>query len=132
MREAAEDDRVFGVIDDVTRSRDLIKKSRELVRKLTAVLSSPTRARAFPDLKAGLEKALGLENKVGLARRTLAEGMDSIGNPTQPGETGQIRGERRALMKRMGWLPVTEGDFQTREAGRATASGTASRRSSRA
>ncbi|HEX3594691.1 MAG TPA: tetratricopeptide repeat protein, partial [Polyangiaceae bacterium] len=45
VREAAEDDRVFGVIDDVARSRDLIKKSKDLVRKLTAVLQSPARAR---------------------------------------------------------------------------------------
>jgi tetratricopeptide (TPR) repeat protein len=116
VREAAEDERVFGVIDDVTRSRDLIKKSRELVRKLTAVLSSPTRARAFPDLKAGLEKALGLINKVALARRTLAMGLDSVSDAPQPGETGRIRTERRALMQRLGWLPVTEGDFLRREA----------------
>ena len=116
VREAAEDDRVFGVIDDVSRSRDLIKKSRELVRKLTAVLSSPTRARAFPELKAGLEKALGLLNKVALARRTLAVGLDSVSDAPQPGETGQIRTERRQLMQRLGWLPVTEGDFLRREA----------------
>jgi tetratricopeptide (TPR) repeat protein len=115
VREAAEDDRVFGVIDDVTRSRDLIKKSRELVRKLTAVLSSPTRARAFPELKAGLEKSLGLLNKVSLARRTLAMGLDSVSDAQQPGETGQIRLQRRALMQRLGWLPVTEGDFLKRE-----------------
>jgi hypothetical protein len=115
VREAAEDERVFGVIDDVTRSRDLIKRSRELIRKLTAVLSSPARARAFPELKAGLEKTLGLLNKTALARRLLAEGLDSVSSGQQPGETGQIRGERRALMKRLGWLPVTEGDFQRRE-----------------
>jgi tetratricopeptide (TPR) repeat protein len=116
VREAAEDERVFGVIDDVTRSRDLIKKSRELVRKLTAVLSSPTRARAFPELKAGLEKSLGLINKVALARRTLAMGLDSVSDAPQPGETGRVRTERRALMQRLGWLPVTEGDFLRREA----------------
>lgn len=116
VREAAEDDRVFGVIDDVTRSRDLIKKSRDLVRKLTAVLSSPTRARALPELKAGLEKALGLLNRVALARRTLAQGLDSVSDAPQPGETGQIRAERQKLMQRLGWLPVTDGDFLRREA----------------
>jgi tetratricopeptide (TPR) repeat protein len=116
VREAAEDDRLFSVIDDVTRSRDLIKSSRELVRKLTAVLSSPTRARAFPDLKAGLEHTLGLLNRVALARRTLAQGLDSINSGSEPGETGQVREERRALMKRLGWLPVSEGDFLNREA----------------
>jgi tetratricopeptide (TPR) repeat protein len=116
VREAAEDDRLFGVIDDVTRSRDLIKKSKELVRKLTAVLSSPTRARAFPELKVGLERTLGLLNKVALARRTLAQGLDSINPGSEPGETGRVREERRTLMKRLGWLPVSEGDFLSREA----------------
>jgi tetratricopeptide (TPR) repeat protein len=116
VREAAEDERVFAVIDDVTRSRDLLKKSRELARKLTAVLQSPTRARAFPELEAGLERTLGLLNKVALARRTLAEGLDSVNPGPLTGESARVRAERRALMKRLGWLPVTEGDFQRREA----------------
>jgi tetratricopeptide (TPR) repeat protein len=116
VREAAEEDRLFGVIDDVTRSRDLMKKSKELVRKLTVVLQSPTRARAFPELKAGLERTLGLLNKVTLARRSLAQGLDSVGNAQQSGELGTVREERKTLMKRLNWLPVTEGEFSTREA----------------
>jgi tetratricopeptide (TPR) repeat protein len=115
VREAAEDERMFGVIDDVTRSRELLKKSRDLIRKLTVVLSSPTRARAFPELKAGLEHTLGLLNKVATARLSLAQGLDSVSDATPPGETGRIRGERRALMKRLGYLPITDGDFLRRE-----------------
>lgn len=115
VREAAEDDRVFTVIDDVTRSRDLLKKSKDLVRKLTAVLQSPTRVRAFPELKAGLERTLGLLNKVSLARKSLAQGLDSISDAPGSGEFGRVHAERRSLMKRLGWLPVTEGDFIQRE-----------------
>lgn len=115
VREAAEDDRAFAVIDDVTRSRDLIKRSRDLVRKLTAVLQSPARARAFPELKAGLERTLGLLNKVALARRSLAMGLDSVNPSELSGEIGRVRSERRSLMKRMGWLPVTDADFERRE-----------------
>jgi hypothetical protein len=115
VREAAEDDRAFAVIDDVTRSRDLIKRSRELIRKLTAVLQSPARARAFPELKAGLERTLGLMNKVALARRSLAMGLDSVNPSELSGEIGRVRSERRSLMKRMGWLPVTDADFEHRE-----------------
>src|SRR6187549_3598889 len=37
-REQAEDQHVFGMIDDVTRSRDLVKRSRKLAVKLDAVL----------------------------------------------------------------------------------------------
>jgi tetratricopeptide (TPR) repeat protein len=115
-REEAEDDRVFSVIDDVTRSRDLIKRSRGLVAKLSAVLASPARAKAFPELKASLEQTVGLINKLGLARLTLAQGMDDVGEDAPGGEIGQLRGERHRLEKRLGWLPVTEGDFALRDA----------------
>ncbi len=114
-KDQAEDDRAFAVIDDVKRSRDLVKRSRLLVRKLNSVLSSSTRAKAFPEIKAQLEAALGLINKLAVARRTLAEGMDDVAG-NAGGELGQVRSQRRALMKRMSFLPVTSGDFATREA----------------
>jgi hypothetical protein len=42
-------------------------------------------------------------------------GLDNVSDAPQPGETGRVRAERRALMQRLGWLPVTEGDFIKRE-----------------
>lgn len=114
-REEAENDRAFAVIDDVTASRSLIKKSKRLVVKLNAVLGSGTRMRAFPELVAAMEQTLSLLNKSGQARRTLAQGMDEeAGNAG--GELSRVRSERRALMKRMEYLPVTPGDFSQREA----------------
>lgn len=114
-REQAEDEHVFGMIDDVSRSRDLIKRSRKLAAKLNAVLSVPTRVKAFPEIRIGLQHTLGLLNKLGRARVTLAEGMDDVADSDVGGELGQVRSQRRALMKRMGWLPVTEGDFLRRD-----------------
>lgn len=114
-REEAEDERVFAVIDDVTRSRDLIKKSRRLATKLNAVLGSPTRVKAFPEIRAPLEVTLGLLNKVAHARLLLAQGIDEV-YETSAGELERVRAERRALMRRMGYLPVTEGDFAGRDA----------------
>jgi len=114
-RREAENDRAFAIIDDVSRSRELIKKSHRLINKLNAVLGSSTRAKAFPEIKASLEQALGLLNKVAVARRTLAEGMDDVASSDVGGELGQVRAKRRALMKRMSYLPVTPGDFSRRE-----------------
>jgi hypothetical protein len=114
-REEAEDERVFSVIDDVTRSRDLIKRSRKLIMKLNAALASPTRVRAFPDLKAALEKTVSLLNKAAMARFTLAQGMDDAAS-SAGGELRRVRAERRALMRRMEFLPITDGDFSRREA----------------
>lgn len=114
-REEAENDRAFAVIDDVSASRELIKKSKRLVVKLNAVLGSGTRLRAFPELVAAMEQTLSLLNKSGQARRTLAQGMDDeAGNVS--GELEKVRAERRSLMKRMEYLPVTPGDFSQREA----------------
>jgi tetratricopeptide (TPR) repeat protein len=113
-REQAEDQHVFGMIDDVTRSRDLVKRSRKLAVKLDAVLSVPTRAKAFPELRNGIQYSMSLMNKIAKARSTLAEGMDDVAGDAG-GELGRIRGERRALQKRLGWLPVTDGDFLKRD-----------------
>jgi tetratricopeptide (TPR) repeat protein len=113
-REQAEDQHVFGMIDDVTRSRDLVKRSRKLAVKLDAVLSVPTRAKAFPELRSGIQYSMSLMNKIAKARSTLAEGMDDVAGDAG-GELQRIRSERRALQKRLGWLPVTDGDFLRRE-----------------
>lgn len=114
-RKQAREDRAFAVIDDVTRSRDLIKKSELLARKLDAVLSAGTRAKAFPELKASLEVTLGLLNRLGSARRMLALGMDDEASSQVGGELAQVRGERRKLMKRMTYLPTSASDFAQRE-----------------
>ncbi len=114
-REQAEDQHVFGMIDDVTRSRDLVKRSRKLAVKLDAVLSVPTRAKAFPELRNGIQYSMSLMNKLAKARVTLAEGMDDVGESGAGGELGRVRSERRALQKRLAWLPVTDGDFLRRD-----------------
>ncbi|MEZ4227906.1 MAG: tetratricopeptide repeat protein [Polyangiaceae bacterium] len=114
-REASEGDRVFSVIDDVSRSRELIRDSRKLATKLNVVLSSSTRAKAFPELKSGMEQALALLNRITLARADLARGLEDVNDSSLSGEIGSVRSKRRALMKRLGWLPKNDGDFAKRE-----------------
>lgn len=114
-REEAKDERVFAVIDDVTRSRKLIKRSRRLASKLNAVLSGPTRVKAFPQVKVALEQVVGLTNQLSMARLTLAKGMDDEAGPAS-GRLASVRDERRRLMKRLGFMPVSDGDFAAREA----------------
>jgi tetratricopeptide (TPR) repeat protein len=113
-REMAEDENVFVVIDDARRSRDLVKKSRKLAGKLNAALAVPTRAKAFPELRAALEHNMAVTNKVAKARGTLAQGMDNVGDEVG-GELGSVRQERRTLMKRLGFLPVAAADFSKRD-----------------
>ena len=114
-RDQAEDQHVFGVIDDVSRSRALIKDSRKLASKLNAVLSVSSRVKAFPEIQIQLQQVFSLANKLTRARGTLAEGMDDVAESNAGGELGTVRTQRRALMKRLGWMPVTEGDFIRRD-----------------
>jgi len=62
-----------------------------------------------------LQQVLSSSNKLTRARGTLAEGLDDVANSDAGGEIGSVRSERRALMKRLGWLPVTEGEFIRRD-----------------
>jgi tetratricopeptide (TPR) repeat protein len=114
-RDAEDGPAAFAVIDDVNQCKDLIKQSNEMIEKLNAVLSSPNRVRAFPELKAGEERALSLLNRLGLARLSLGQGMDDVDDGPLTGEVGSWRARRRSLEKRLGMLPATEGDFAERE-----------------
>lgn len=114
-RDAEDGPAAFAVIDDVTQCRELIKQSNDMIEKLNAVLASPNRVRAFPELKAGEEKALSLVNRVAHARLALGQGMDEVDDGALSGEAAAWRAKRRALQKRLGMVPVTEADFQERE-----------------
>jgi len=114
-REAENGPAAFAVIDSVKECRDLLKQSNQFVDRLTAVLNAPNRVRAFPELKAGEEKALSLLNTISLARKRLAEGLDLEEDQQVVGEMQRVRDERRALQKRLAFLPVTDGDFAARE-----------------
>src|SRR6185369_16699962 len=114
-REAEDGPAAFAVIEDVAQCREMIKQSNEIIEKLNAVLSSPNRVRAFPELKAGEEKAISLLNRVAQARLALGQGLDDVDAGSLSGEVGGWRAKRRSLEKRLGIVPVTEADFQDRE-----------------
>lgn len=116
VREEAEDERVFALIDNLGISEDLIKKSRDLADKLKAVLSSSTRAKAFPDLQLKLQTALGLNNQIALAFRDLALGLDAALDSSGSARIESVSRERRELVARMARLPVTPSDFARRDA----------------
>lgn len=114
-REAENGPAAFSVIEGITQCRELIQQSNDMIEKLSAVVASTNRVRAFPELKAGEEKALGLINRIALARLSLGQGMDEIEPGSLSGELGQVRAKRRALEKRLGVVPVNDNDFQDRE-----------------
>ncbi len=113
-REAAEEERVFAIVDDVARSRKLIKRSRKIVSLLRAALGSESRAKVFPEVLQQLETVISLLNQLGVARLSLAHGMDDVAS-NRGGELAKVRTERRKLMSRLGEVPTNPGDFTVRQ-----------------
>ncbi len=114
-REGDDGPLAFATIDDVNECKTLLHKSDQLVDKLTALMSAPTRVRAFPDLAAGEQTALGLINRISRTRLTLAHALDEEEPSDLGGELGEVRQQRRALMAAIEELPVDSGDFARRE-----------------
>jgi hypothetical protein len=83
---------------------------------LTALLASPTRANAFPEIKSAIESALAAINRISGARLLLANGLDEVAQENIQPELKRIRVNRRALMKYIAQLPVLPADFMRRAA----------------
>jgi tetratricopeptide (TPR) repeat protein len=114
-REAEDGPLAFAVIDDVNECKTLIRQSNALIDKLTALTQASNRVRAFPELEAGEETALGLLNRVSRARLTIAHALDDAEPGDLGGEIGGVRQQRRALMAAIEGLPVTDADFGKRQ-----------------
>src|SRR5690606_28010582 len=113
-REEAREERVFAIVDDVARSRSLIKRSRRIATLLRAALASESRAKVFPELQLALEQVIGYVNQLTLARLSLAHGMDDVAQSGNA-ELNRVRESRRKLMARVGQLPTKPGDFTVRQ-----------------
>jgi tetratricopeptide (TPR) repeat protein len=114
-REAEDGPLAFGVVDDVAECKKLLKQSAKIVDTLSALTMASNRVRAFPELAAGEQTALGLLNRIGRARLTLAKALDAEEPGDLSGELGQVRQQRRSLMATMEGLPITGSDFGRRE-----------------
>ncbi len=114
-REAENGPEAFAVVDEVVETRKLLKRAQDLSERLTFVMNSAGRVRAFPELKAGEQAAIGVINGLMRARATLGQGLDDVEPSDVPAELGQVRQERRALQSKVLSLPVTPSDFQVRD-----------------
>ena len=117
-REAEDGPAAFAVIDDVNQCRTLIKQSNDLIDKLTVLTNAANRVRAFPELEAGEEAALGLLNRVSRARLQIAHGLDDDEKDRRRSPRSfraDPRAASRALMASIGDMPTTSGEFETRD-----------------
>ncbi len=114
-REAEDGPMAFAIIDDVNECRSLIKQSYGIIDKLMALANAANRVRAFPELLAGEEQALGLLNRISHARWELATGLDAEEPAELSGDIAQARTTRRQLMSQIKGLPQSSADFAERD-----------------
>ena len=115
-REAEDGPLAFSIIDDVGRCKKLIKDSEILIEKLNALTKASNRVRAFPELLAGEQLALGLINRLSRARLDLARGLDSEEGSTElTGDIGSWQKQRRGQMEAMAALPTNSAEFSERD-----------------
>ena len=114
-REAQDGPAAFALLDDITQSRDLLRQSINMIGKLRAVLAASNRVKAFPELRAGDERALLLINRITQARGVLATGLDDADGSLGSGELAAVRQERRALQEKLRGLPMTDSDLSDRD-----------------
>jgi hypothetical protein len=99
----------------VAECKNLLRQSTKIVDMLTALTGASNRVRAFPELAAGEETALGLLNRISHARLTLARALDSEESSSLGGEMAQVHFRRKELMAAIEGLPLNKADFGKRE-----------------
>jgi tetratricopeptide (TPR) repeat protein len=114
-REMEDGPLAFAVIEDVNQCKKLIKDSEVLIEKLNALMGASNRVRAFPELLAGEELALGLINRLSKARLDIAKGLDDDEPGTLQGDIGQVHEQRKKLEGDVAGLPTASSDFSTRD-----------------
>jgi hypothetical protein len=115
VREEARENRLFAVVDEIARTRRLLKDGHRIGNLARATLTGPARARLFPGLEARLEPLILHENQLARARLSLARALDRVAGGAS-GELAPIRKERRALMEQVAALPTTKSEIEAREA----------------
>jgi len=105
----------FAVIKDVNECKTLIRQSEDLIAKLNALVGASNRVRAFPELLAGEEMALGLLNRLSKARLEIAKGLDDEEPGSLSGDIGTVHDQRKKLEGDISSLPVAASDFAERD-----------------
>lgn len=114
-REMEDGPLAFAVIEDVNQCKHLIKQSEDLIARLNALIGASNRVRAFPELLAGEELALGLINRLSRARLEIAKGLDDEEPGSMSGDIGSVHEQRKKMEGDIAALPASASDFAERD-----------------
>lgn len=114
VREEEDMSRALRVLSDMNLCRQYLEDSERLINRLEAALTPQNRVNIFPELRAGRERALAIQNQATRFRAQLMaiEEREFGGGG---GELEEIRSQRRGLERQLRGLPIDEGDFDARD-----------------
>jgi hypothetical protein len=112
LEEAAEQQPALVLARDQGDCQALLAGSQEIARKLSAALTSTSRVRLFPKLRAEYRHWESLYNRLALVRLSIARSFDEAGGSSAADGSSE---ERRNLMAAIEKLPHTQEDFARRE-----------------
>ncbi|MBI2895719.1 MAG: tetratricopeptide repeat protein [Deltaproteobacteria bacterium] len=113
-REEEDISRALGALGDLSLCRSYVTESERLIGRLEAALQPQNRVNIFPELRAGRERALAIQNQMTRFRaRLMAIEEAEFGGGG--GELGELRARRRGLERQLRGLPVADGDFEARD-----------------
>jgi len=107
-------DRALAVVSDLNLCRQYIRESEDLVSRLNAAISAPSRAHVFIDLRNAREQVYEVLNRVTQLRHQVARGMDRSIVTSEVNLVGLVN-ERQGLDASVQRLPVTDAQIRRRD-----------------
>ena len=110
-------ERALEVLADLSESKKLVRETKELAERITAVLSAPNRVSVFSDLRRQRERTTGIRNRAARTRATLIDN-EAQARGNRPGEVERVRARRREIQAQVMKMPVETEDFIERDLGK--------------
>ncbi len=108
-------DRALTVLSDLSQARQMVAETHDLILRLNAALTAPSRVTIFPDLRGQREQTTAYRNRLARLRQRLIT-IEARQNPAAAnGELGQVRERRRRIERALGGMPTSDDDFISRD-----------------
>jgi TolA-binding protein len=107
-------DRALAALSDLSRARQLVAETHDLIVRLDAAVSAPNKRGVFADLRRHLEVVTGLRNRLAGVRRSLMAIEERRTPRGAGGELVPVRNERRRIESLLGGMPTGDEDFVLR------------------
>ncbi len=106
--------RAMTVLSDLATCRRLVRETSDLIDRLNALLTSPNRVNAFPELRSHRQATVAIRNQIARTRQQLIAMQAQSSPGGEGGELATIRQRRREIESLIGRMPTSDDDFVVR------------------